>query len=183
MALPKRVRYKATDIYDTPDDGKRYEVIDGNLYVSPPPLAEHQSTSMVLCRYLAPYIHERRLGKLFAAPIGVELDDENGVQPDLVFVSRDRLEIVTRRGILGAPDLVVEILSTRTRTRDRSVKLRRYDAAGVRYYWIVDPRTRSLDELRLAEGGYERVGTYGPGATFRSELFPGLEIPIDELWA
>jgi Uma2 family endonuclease len=183
MALPNRVRFKATDIFDTPDDGKRYEVIDGDLYVSPPPVPEHQGAAVVLTGYLQPFIRDRNLGRLYTAPIGVTLDDENGVQPDLVFISRERLDIVGRRGIEGAPDLVVEVLSPSTRSRDRGVKQRRYAAAGVRYYWIVDPRTRTLDELRLGGEGYERIGTSGPGAVFRPELFPGLEISIDELWA
>jgi Uma2 family endonuclease len=78
---------------------------------------------------------------------------------------------------------VVEILSPGTRVPDKGIKARRYAAAGVRYYWIVDPRTRSLDELRLIEGGYERVGPFGWGASFPPELCPGLEIPIDALWA
>jgi Uma2 family endonuclease len=183
MALPNRVRFKATDIYDTPDNGKRYEVIAGDLYVSPLPVPEHQGAAVVLIGHIQPFIRHRNLGRLYTAPIGVELDDENGIQPDLVFLSKERLDMVGRRGIEGAPDLVVEILSPSTRSRDRGVKQRRYAAAGVRYYWIVDPRSHSLDELRLAEGGYERIGTYGPGAMFRPELFPGLEIPIDDLWA
>ncbi len=79
--------------------------------------------------------------------------------------------------------LVVEILSPSTRSRDRGIKMRRYAAAGVPHYWIVDPRTRALEAYRLAERGYELIGTYGPGSTFRPELFPGLEIPFDDLWA
>ena len=183
MALSNRIRFKAADIWDTPDDGKRYEVIDGQLYVSPPPVLEHQGASGALYEYIAPFIRRRRLGKLYSAPVGVVLDVENGVQPDLVYVSRERSHILGRRGIEGAPNLVVEILSPSTRARDRGIKLRRYAAAGVPHYWIVDPRTRALEARRLTEQGYELTGTYGPGSTFRPELFPGLEIPIDDLWA
>ena len=183
MALPNAIRFKARDIWDTPEDGKRYEVIDGQLYVTPPPLREHQGASGVLYEYIAPFLRQHGLGKLYAAPIGVELDDENGVQPDLVYVSRDREHILSRRGIEGAPDLVVEILSPSTRGRDRGIKLRRYAAAGVPHYWIVDPRAGTLEEHHLTEQGYELAGSYGPGSTFRPTLFPGLEIPIDDLWA
>jgi Uma2 family endonuclease len=183
MALPEQVRFKATDIWDTPDDGKRYEVIDGQLFVSPPPVTEHQGASGNLYLSVGGYVRERQLGKVFYALIGVVLDDENGVQPDLVYVSRERLDIVSRRGIEGAPDLVVEILSPGTRSRDRGIKMRRYAAAGVPHYWIVDPRTRTLHAYHLAERGYQESGAYGPGQTFRPELFPGLEIPIDDLWA
>ena len=183
MAVPKRIRFKADDIWDTPDDGKRYEVIDGQLYVTPPPVTEHQGALGVLCRYLLPYLHQRQLGKLYVAPIGVVLDEENGVQPDLVYISRERLHILSRRGIEGAPDLVVEILSPSTRARDRGIKLRRYAAAGVPHYWIADPRSRELEARRLTEHGYELSGKFGPGSVFRPELFPDLEIPIDELWS
>jgi Uma2 family endonuclease len=179
------VRFRADDIWDTPDDGKRYEVIDGELFVTPPPIVVHQRASAGLFGHIWPYVRRRRLGELFSAPIGVVLDDENGLQPDLVYVSRERAGIIAERGIEGAPDLVVEILSPSTRARDRGIKLRRYAAAGVPHYWIVDPRTRILEAYHLVAGGYELTGTHGPGATFEPTLFPvpGLEIPIDELWA
>src|SRR5438874_2533525 len=180
MALPKNIRFKADDIWDTPDDGKRYEVIDGQLYATPPPVLEHQGASGVLHAYIWPYVRQRELGKVYSAPVGAVLDDENGVQPDMVYVSRERLHILSRRGIEGAPDLVVEILLPSTRARDRGIKLRRYAASGVRHYWIVDPRTRALEAYRLTDGGYELSGKYGPDTTFHPELFPGLAIPIDD---
>ena len=183
MALPKNIRFKADDIWDTPDDGKRYEVIDGQLYVTPPPVTEHQGASGVLYLYIGPYVRERQLGKVYSAPVGVVLDDKNGVQPDLVYISRERLHILSRRGIEGAPDLVVEILSPSTRARDRGIKLRRYAAAGAPHYRIIDPRSRELEARRLTERGEELTGKFGPGSVFRPDLFPDLEIPIDELWA
>jgi Uma2 family endonuclease len=182
MAVRHGVRFKADDIWDTPEDGNRYEVIDGELFVTPPPIVPHQRASGTLHGYIWPYVHQRGLGELFSAPVGVVLDDENGLQPDLVYVSRERAGIIAERGIEGAPDLVVEVLSPSTRGRDRGIKMRRYAAAGVPHYWIVDPRSRSVEPYRLGEQGYEQVGTYGPGSTFRPELFPGLEIPIDDLW-
>lgn len=183
MVVRSGVRFKADDIWDTPEDGNRYEVIDGVLYMTPPPIEPHQNAASVLHGHMWPYIRSRQLGRLYFAPIGVVLDDENGIQPDLVFVSAAHLGIIVERGIEGSPDLVVEILSPSTRARDRGVKMRRYAAAGVPHYWIVDPRTRSLEAYRLGAEGYELIGTFGPGAIFQPELFPGLEIPIDELWS
>ena len=183
MAVRGGVRFKADDIWDTPEDGNRYEVVDGELYVTPPPLEPHQRAVMALILYIGPYVRERRLGRLYSAPLGVVLDDENGVQPDLVYVARERLGIVAERGIEGAPDLVVEVLSPSTRGRDRGLKMRRYAAAGVPHYWIVDPRARSLEAYQLGEEGYELTSRHGPGSTFRPALFTGLEIPIDDLWA
>src|SRR5438045_4388786 len=178
MALPKSIRFKASDIWDTPDDGKRYEVIDGQLYVTPPPILEHQGASIVLAGYIWPYVRERQLGRVYTAPAGVVLDDENGVQPDMVYVSRERLHILSRRGIEGAPDLVVEILLPSTRARDRGIKLRRYAASGVAHYWIVDPRTRALEAYRLTERGYELTGKHGPGSVVRPAPLADLESPI-----
>jgi Uma2 family endonuclease len=182
MVLRARVRFHADDIWDTPDDGNRYEVIDGALYVTPPPSYGHQNAAGVLHGLIWPHVQHHQLGKILFAPIGVVLDDENGVQPDLVFVSRERLHIITRRGVEGAPDLIVEVLSPRTQSRDRGVKMKRYAAAAVPHYWIVVPRTRSIEAYRLTETGYEQTGVYGPGSIFRPEIFPGLEIPVDSLW-
>lgn len=182
MVVRSGVRFKADDIWDSPEDGNRYEVIDGELYVSPPPLEPHQYASSVLHGYLWQYIYPRRLGHLYHAPFGVVLDDENGVQPDLVYVSQERQGALVERGLEGAPDLVVEILSRSTAARDRGVKMKRYAASGIPHYWIVDVRGRALEAYRLGEHGYELTGKYGPGSVFRPELFPGLEIPIDELW-
>ena len=183
MALRSGVRFTADDIWDTPEDGKRYEVVDGELYVTPPPREPHQRASTNLVGYIWQYVHQRRLGTVYSAPFGVVLDEDNGVQPDIVYVSRERQGMIVERGIEGAPDLVVEVLSRSTEARDRGIKMKRYAAAGIPHYWIVDPRVRALEAYRLDAQGYALTGSYGPGSTFRPELFPGLEIPIDELWA
>jgi Uma2 family endonuclease len=178
-----RARLKADYLWETPDDGNRYEVIDGELYVTPPPTWDHQRGLSKLHIRLGTFIYERGLGEIVTAPVGVVLDADTAVQPDLVYVSRERAHLISRRGLEGAPDLVVEFMSPSTRRRDRGLKMQKYAAAGVLHYWIVDPRTRALEDYRLGQQGYELTGTHGPGTTFQSELFPGLEIPIDELWA
>jgi Uma2 family endonuclease len=182
MVVHPTIRFKATDIWDTPDDGKRYEVIDGGLYVTPPPNWGHQRAGSTLFGHLWSHVHLHGLGEIVTAPVGVVLDDENGLQPDLVYVSRDRLDIITERGIFGAPDLVVEVLSPRTQSRDRGVKMRRYAAAGVPHYWILDHRRRMLEAYELAEQGYELRGKYSGDEVFRPALFPDLEIPLGDLW-
>lgn len=182
MALRGGIRFSADDIWDTPEDGKVYEVIDGDLFVSPPPFVPHQRAIATLSGYMWQYVHPARLGEVFTAPIGLVLDDQNGLQPDLVYVARERAGIVTDRAIEGAPDLVVEVHSPRTRSRDRGLKMRRYAAAGIPHYWMLDPRPRTLEAYRLGEQGYELTGTYGPGSVFHPNLFPGLDIPIDDLW-
>jgi Uma2 family endonuclease len=182
MAASTRVRFKADDIWDAPEDGKRYEVVDGDLYMTTAPDLDHQRPSMGLSGFIRWYLRTHPIGEIFAAPVGLILDDENGLQPDLVYVSKARAAILTRRGIRGTPDLVVEVLSPSTADRDRGIKLRRYAAAGVPHYWIVAPETHTLEAYRLEEYTYQLTVTCGPGDTFRPELFPGLEIPIAELW-
>jgi Uma2 family endonuclease len=183
MATRARIRFKADDIWDAPDNDKRYEVIDGELFVSPTPDWEHQRALGKLHLRVGAHVYGRRLGEVVPAPLGVVLDEENGVEPDLIYVSNERRNIIVKRGIEGAPDLVVEVLSPSTEGRDRGIKMRRYAAAGIPHYWILDPVTRVLEPYRLGEHGYELIGRYGPESVVRPELFPGLEIPIDELWA
>jgi Uma2 family endonuclease len=113
----------------------------------------------------------------------VVLGPDSGVEPDLVYVSREREHIISARGVEGAPDLVVEVLSPNTQATDRGRKMRRYAAAGIPHYWLLDPRTRALEPYQLSGQGYELLGIFGPGAVFRPALFPGLEIAIDDLWA
>jgi Uma2 family endonuclease len=184
MALGSGVRFLADDIWDTPEDGNRYEVIDGELYVTPPPIEPHQRTIHVLDVLLGVHILAHDLGRLYPAPIGVVLPGSaTGVQPDLVYVAREHTGIIVERGIEGSPDHVIEILSPSTQARDRGVKMRAYAAAGIPHYWIVDGRARRLEAYRLGEDGYGDPQTYGLGTIFRPELFPGLEIPIDRLWS
>ena len=179
MSVQRKTRYRADDLWNTPDDGKIYEVIEGVLCVVPPPRFSHQNAIMNLLGILYPHIRARGLGKIVPAPVAVVLDEENGVEPDIVFVSAERLHIISERGIEGPPDLVVEVLSPRTEARDRGVKMRRYVAADVPHYWMLAPRTRELEAYRLGPGGDERVGVYGPGSVFEPELFPGLAIPVE----
>ena len=183
MATPSQVRFPAVDIWDSPDDGNRYEVIEGELVMSPPPAERHQRGLFALSLVLGQPVKEHRLGRVYFAPIGVVLSVEDGLQPDLVYVSNERAGIITERGIEGAPDLVVEVLSPSTRARDRGLKMRRYAAAGIPNYWMLDPVSGNLEAYLLGEGGYALDQSCAPSEVFRPLLFPGLEIAIEQLWA
>jgi Uma2 family endonuclease len=115
------------------------------------------------------------------APIGVVLDDEIGLKPDLIFMSHERAHYISERGVEGPPDLLVEVLSPSTEARDRGIRLRRYAASGVTHYWIMDTDDPKIEEHVLGDDGYQLVGTFGPGTVFRPTIFPGLEIPLDEI--
>ena len=183
MVANPKARFLAEDIWDTPEDGNRYEVVDGELYVAPPPNRGHQHVSFELSYRIRHYLEEHPIGVAYAAPFGVILSGLSGVQPDLVYVSNERRAILTDQGVNGAPDLVVEILSPSTRSRDRGIKLRAYEAAGVPCYWIVDPRARTLEERVLGADGYGPPTVYRVGDRFQPAVFPGLVIEVARLWA
>lgn len=167
------------DYAQLPENGFRYEVIEGELSMLPAPLIQHQTVLRRLFKRLLSHIERHRLGDLWSAPIDVVLGDRaTPVQPDLVFVSRERRQIVGRERIEGAPDLVVEILSASTAARDRGLKFELYAASGVREYWMVDPDELTLEVYVLRGRAYAPLGCYRPGQTAGSELLPGLKFKV-----
>jgi Uma2 family endonuclease len=165
-----------------PDDGIRYEVIEGLLFGEPSPWRAHQRAAANLLMILRAHVRDRGLGEVFIAPFDVILDRRTVVVPDLVFVSGARAEIVTERAVEGPPDLVVEILSPGSRRRDRVAKLNAYARRGVQHYWLVDPEARTLEAFELEDGGYRLAVAVSGEASFSPALFPGLDIPLAELW-
>ena len=146
------------DYLKTSDD-ERYELLNGELVMPPAPLTGHQMISMALASRLYLYVDEKGLGTVVAAPIDVVLSDTDVVQPDVLFVSSQRSQIVTRENVRGAPDLVVEILSPATEERDRTVKLGLYAQHGVIEYWMVDPDAKTVS-VPVAGGGRVRGRRY-----------------------
>src|SRR5436305_1778740 len=118
-----------------PEDGRRHEILDGEHCVTPAPLTRHQRVSARLHGNLEPFVFERQLGLVLAAPTDVLLSPHDVAQPDLLFISKARMEIVAEENVQGAPDLVVEILSERTRRRDERLKHDLYERFGVQEYW------------------------------------------------
>lgn len=147
------------DVQQMPDDGNRYEAIEGDLYMTPAPTVRHQRVSQRLFRALYDLLQAPGHGEVFYAPLGVEFPATGeGVQPDLLFVSSERRGIIGEAWLMGAPDLVVEILSPSTSSRDRGIKRRLYGRQGVREYWIVDPERNAVDVWRFAdEPVHERI--------------------------
>lgn len=162
------------------DDGKRYEVLDGRLYVTPAPSPLHQRLSRRLLRRLEDYFEGRGLGEVFYAPIDVVLAPHDIVEPDLVVVAHPGQ--ISSRAIEGAPLLVVEILSPSTRRRDRGIKLRRYAALGVIHYWIVDPDGRTIECRRLEGADYRLVANATVPDTLRHADWPDLTVDLAAMW-
>ncbi len=147
------------DVQQLPDDGNRYEAIEGELYVTAAPTLRHQRISRHLLLALHELLGDPDRGELFYAPTGIEFPaTEEGVQPDLVFVSSERRGILTDLWIRGAPDLVVEILSPTTARRDRGVKRKLYERQGVEQYWIVDPDSETVEVWTFGQRPSEAPG-------------------------
>ena len=143
--LKRKLDYE--DYARLPDDGKRYEILDGELYVTPAPSPLHQRVSKRLQRKLEDYFEARGLGEVFNAPIDMILGRHDIAQPDILVVTDPGQ--ISGRGIEGAPLLVVEVLSPSTRRHDRQVKMARYASLAVPHYWIVDPEAHRIECYRL----------------------------------
>ncbi|HEX8903568.1 MAG TPA: Uma2 family endonuclease [Longimicrobiaceae bacterium] len=140
-----------------PDDGNRYEVIEGELYVSPAPTLSHQKTLFNLGFVLEGFIREHGLGELYPGPADVLFGEGDYLEPDLLFVRADRKEILKDRGVEGAPDLVVEVISPKTASRDRKLKRDRYAHFGVAEYWVVDPVKRRIEVYRPSDDHARKI--------------------------
>jgi Uma2 family endonuclease len=175
------VRFNYHDYLLLPED-KRYEILDGELFVVPAPNTRHQRLLVRILDVLLHHAREKNLGEVFVAPYDVILSDENIVQPDILFVSNERLGIIGEANISGAPDLVVEILSPSTRNKDLEIKRKIYAGFGVREYWIVDPEAETVDVLVWSEQGYTSAGIRGRFERLSSPLLPELNISVSDLF-
>lgn len=170
------------DYVELPNDGRRYEVLDGELAVTPAPSTTHQMVSRNLEFILHAHALKTGAGVVLDAPVDVLLAPTTIVQPDLVFIATARRAIITERAVEGAPDLVVEILSPSTARQDRVTKAALYARFDVRFYWVVDPAARTLEEYALAQHAYRLVAVHREAIVARTELFPDLDIDLARVW-
>jgi Uma2 family endonuclease len=166
-----------------PNDGNRYEVIAGELVVSPSPNMPHQELVARLFLLLRVFADAHKLGRVALGPSDVLFGPGDYLVPDLLFVRRDRHGIISKRGIEGAPDLVIEVLSGSTSFRDRGIKLQRYAHFGVPDYWIVDPRKEQIEVYRPAEDAANAIVLASGLLEWRpAPEGPALEIDVVELF-
>jgi len=187
-AAGKVKKYYTYDDYLKIDDGNRYELIEGELVLTPSPGTLHQIVAGNVFMLLNISVRKDNAGKVIFAPLDVVLDEtakHNTFQPDIVFISKDRLSIIEETRINGAPDLVVEVLSPATIKRDRGKKSRRYLQSGVREYWLVDPREKLLEVFVPGEKDWQRTGVYeeGEDELIISKVLPGLEIKAGDVFS
>ena len=183
MVTNPSVRLTVRDYLDIPEeDENRYELIDGELYMAPAPSWEHQSSSYNLTLTLGGFVSENGLGVVRYAPVDVYLSEEDVFQPDIVFVSNERLDIIRSSGVHGAPDLVVEVLSPSTERIDRTLKAERYAMFGAKEYWQADPIAKTITVLRARDGAFEQAGVFTEGMTVETPLLPGLQVDVSEVF-
>ena len=179
---PGPIKLTYEDYVELPDDGRRYEILDGELEVSPAPAPLHQRVSQNLSVLLDGYVRPRKIGRIYCAPIDVLLADTNVVQPDLIFVSSAREGIVTRRAVEGPPELVVDILSPCSVRRDRVAKAALYSRFGIGHYWLIDPEARTFEAYEAEGAEYRLAATHGAAGMMRTSLFPDLELDLSVVW-
>jgi Uma2 family endonuclease len=183
-SFPDQGDWTYEDYCRLPEDGWRYEVLRGKLHMTPAPSWPHQDAVWNFGFLLKAFVREKGLGKVAGAPADILLPGglATPVQPDVFFISRERLGIIHDSHIEGAPDLILEVLSPSNWLTDRRDKFQIYAAAGVREYWIADPKNRDVEVFVLRDGTYELLGRFGPGERARSETLPGFEPAIDEIF-
>ena len=182
MARAQEVRLTHADYLTLPEDGRRYEIIAGELVVSPSSTLSHQRVVMNALRLLFAWLAEHPAGELFTAPLDVIMANDTVVQPDIVYVTHERLPEVAGKWIHGAPDLVVEVLSPSTRARDLTVKRKVYAQFGVREYWVLDPESRALTILGLSGKRYQELASGVGTRPLASSVLAGLRISPADLF-
>ncbi|HEX9775951.1 MAG TPA: Uma2 family endonuclease [Actinomycetota bacterium] len=169
------------DLFHFPDDGLRRELIDGELFVSPSPVTRHQE---ILGRlYLEFGVHVRDVGggKVFIAPLDILFSDRDVVEPDLIVVADDRLDVIGEKNLRGVPSLLIEVVSDSRYDRVRKRDL--YARYGVPLYWIVDPDADRIEVYHHEAGGYAKPEIFEPGDTLTVEFLPGLALDLTTIFA
>ncbi|WP_201389731.1 Uma2 family endonuclease [Ktedonobacter sp. SOSP1-52] len=180
---PGQGRWTYQEYAAIPEDGHRYEVVNGVLYMAPSPSSNHQDIVLAIASYLRFYVKSTGLGKAYVAPLDVELSYGNIVQPDVFVLLNEHLDQDIGSRIVGAPDLVVEVASPSTARHDLSEKLQAYGAAGVPEYWVVTPDAHVVEVLILDRGTYRSLGLFIADDVLPSQVLPGLPMTVEQFFS
>lgn len=179
--VTEKKKYTYEDYLKTPE-GERYELIEGELLMTPSPIPKHQKISRELEFCLLQFVKENDLGEVFYAPCDVYLDNENVVLPDILFISKERLNTIGEKNIQGAPDLVIEIISENTAYRDLVQKKKLYARFGVKEYWIVIPGEGMIEIYTLKDNIYVLYKFYNKDDTLKSPFLKDLKIELKNIF-
>lgn len=180
---PAQGQWRYADYLRLPDDGKRYEIIEGVLYVANAPSLEHQFTVSEILFQLKLFVRDKVLGQVYTAPIEVHLSENTKpVQPDVLFIHTDGQPPLGAQFFEGAPDLIVEVISPSSIRLDRHVKFDIYERSGVAEYWLADPKARLVEVYTLSNGEYALLGQYTGDEMIQSKVLTGLQIKTSTLF-
>lgn len=180
---PSQKRRWTYEEYYRLDDERRYELFNGELIPMQPPSPSpgHQREALELAVIFREFVRAKKLGQVFIAPLDVIFDADNTAQPDLIFIAKANAEIVKERGIFGAPDLVVEIVSPGSVRRDRYEKQALYARFGVKEYWILDHANQSLEVLAFDGAAYAIHSSAEKSGHVASKVLRGLKVRLSDL--
>lgn len=179
---PKQGNWNYDAYTQLPDNGMRYEVIGGELFMSPAPRPKHQDAILNLSYLFTGWVKKNKSGKIYIAPIDVRLPDlADPVQPDILFIRKDNLSIIKDQFIEGIPDLTVEIFSPGSKGYDSRKKFELYAQAGVKEYWMVDPDACTVDIYVLRGEAYALLGHFTADDEAYSEVLDGFSVPVREI--
>lgn len=174
--------YTYEDYLNLPDDGKRYEIIEGELIMAASLKSIHQIVSGNLEYEIRSFVIRHKSGLVFDAPYDVKLSDANVVQPDIMFVSKENRGIITEDNIQGAPDLIIEILSPSTAYYDLIIKKGVYEKFKVKEYWIIDPQQQWIEIYVLKEQKFYLHQRSEKAGQIRSTVLEGFEMEIENIF-
>lgn len=179
---PPQGSWTYEDYAALPEDGQRYEVVNGVLVMSPSPTPEHQDIVGMIAHYLLIHVKFAGLGRVFTAPLDIDLGPKKVFQPDVVVVLNAHLDRITKKRIVGAPDLVVEVVSPGSGVMDRIAKYGIYARAGIAEYWIVNATRQTVEVHVLEHGEYRSLGVYQGKDTLPSRVAPELSVRVEQFF-
>ncbi|WKN41216.1 Uma2 family endonuclease [Tunicatimonas pelagia] len=178
-----RITYQEFLNMEIPDDDNYiYELLNGEIVKYSAPESKHQIASANLHLIMGSYVKQKKLGRVLYAPISVFLGEYSAPRPDLLFVSTKKQEIIQQKGVMGTPDLMIEIVSPGSVVRDRVHKKEIYQQAGVPEYWIVDPKYLTVEVYELIDSGYALFQDVEGEGTIESKVIEGLKIDVGDIF-
>jgi Uma2 family endonuclease len=176
--LVSYAEYRELDV----DDDYQYELLHGDLVKKSAPSPQHQIIVVRLTVALHRFCEQQQLGgEILVAPVDVVVDEFNAPQPDVLYVSEARREIITADGIVGAPDVVMEVISPSSISRDRHLKRKLYERLGVQEYWIIDPNNAAIEVYRLTPEGYDLTSFAAYEGLVQSGVLQGFSVQVQDI--